>query len=617
MADNEFTTVAKGFDEIVAEVNVRVIEVQKSAPPESRSAVTKAAPAESNQVDAEDLHQAFSAFGCLEPLYDPSVLGILFEHSNSLRQNVDAYATNIDGFGHRFDPLIRLDDDEADKKIAAAISESRGGAPASKLDIAKAKAQLELDMLREKQRLEYFFEYCVRAMSFVSLRRRSRQDIEVTGNAYWEVLRNLGGDVARFVYVPAITVRLMPLDPEAIEIQERVRVSEVEFETVVSYVRFRKFVQVVEGNVVVFKELGDPRVISSRTGRVYETLAQLASEERGTRPATELIHFKIPSPRTAYGVPRWIGNLLAVVGSRQAEEVNFNYFENKSVPPLAVLVSGGRMTANSVDRVSNYIDANIRGKRNFHKILVLEAEPAAGASADSAGRMKIDIRPLTGAQHSDALFQNYDERNMDKVGQSFRLPRLLRGDIRDFNRSTADAALVFAEMQVFEPERQDFDFIINRMILPALKVRFFRFVSLAPVMRDPAQMAVIIKDLSNANVLTPDELRELASDVFNRTFRRLKAPWTKQPVALTVAGIPLDFSTEPGVQTNDPDSGVEPAPPAQAAPEGIQGRAPMPRVLRKRLEHDAHSLIAVRDAFRAIEGNEFRAYLLEMQQAAG
>jgi len=37
--------------------------------------------------------------------------------------------------------------------------------------------------------------------------------------------------------------------------------------------------------------------------------------------------------------------------------------------------------------------------------------------------MKIELRPLTNAQQTDALFQNYDERNHDKVGQSFRLPR--------------------------------------------------------------------------------------------------------------------------------------------------------------------------------------------------
>jgi capsid portal protein len=77
--------------------------------------------------------------------------------------------------------------------------------------------------------------------------------------------------------------------------------------------------------------------------------------------------------------------------------------------------------------------------------LILEAERvdsqaigAAGAGAAAQARMKIEIVPLTDSQQKDALFQAYDERNADKIGQAFRLPRLLRGDVRDFNRSTAE-----------------------------------------------------------------------------------------------------------------------------------------------------------------------------------
>ena len=57
----------------------------------------------------------------------------------------------------------------------------------------------------------------------------------------------------------------------------------------------------------------------------------------------------------------------SVLGSRQAEEVNFLYFENKSVPPLALLVSGGRLSAQSIPRIESFIENHIRGKRNFHK----------------------------------------------------------------------------------------------------------------------------------------------------------------------------------------------------------------------------------------------------------
>lgn len=69
----------------------------------------------------EELNTAFTSAGAIEPPYDPEALCLLMEHSNSLRQNVDAYATNIDGFGHRFEPAIDFDADDADDRISDAI----------------------------------------------------------------------------------------------------------------------------------------------------------------------------------------------------------------------------------------------------------------------------------------------------------------------------------------------------------------------------------------------------------------------------------------------------------------------------------------------------------------
>ena len=57
-----------------------------------------------------------------------------------------------------------------------------------------------------------------------------------------------------------------------------------------------------------------------------------------------------------------------------AEEVNYLYFENKSVPPLALLVSGGRLSESAVPRIERFIEENLKGKQGFHKILILEAE---------------------------------------------------------------------------------------------------------------------------------------------------------------------------------------------------------------------------------------------------
>ncbi len=495
----------------------------------------------------EGVGALFGISGALEPPYDPEALCLLFEHSNSLRQNVDAYATNIDGFGHRLDPAIEFDADDADRRVAECIylerltAQGRGELPADTEleptpdEIKERRRELVQLARAERARITSFFESCSFDHSFVELRRRTRQDLEVTGNAYWEVLRDAKGDVARLVYVPSYTMRLLPLDPQPVDVEESIRISPVTIERVATRQRMRRFLQIQYAQRTYFKAFGDARVVSRTNGEVFASLEELRAQRPEDGVATEILHFAVSSPRSPYGIPRWIGTLLAVLGSRQMEEVNYLYFENKSVPPLALLVSGGKLSETSIPRIERFIEENLKGKNNFHKILILEAE--GPTSANDAARAKIELRPLTEAQQHDALFQQYDERNIDKVGGAFRLPRLLRGDSRDFNRAVADAQLRFAEDQVFQPERDEFDFIINRKLLADMGVRFWRFRSQTPVTRDPERMTNMVEKLVRVGVLTPEEGRVLASDIFNREFAKLGADWTKRPITLTLAGI--------------------------------------------------------------------------------
>jgi PBSX family phage portal protein len=492
----------------------------------------------------------FASAGAITPPYDPATLCLLFEHSNSLRQNVDAYATNIDAFGYRLEPAVDLEADDASQRVADTIllerlsARDRGqlaeGTPLEPTpeEIALRTKQLGQLARVEKARLHNFFEFSCFDHSFVDLRRRTRQDLEVTGNAYWEVLRDGAGRVARLVYVPSFSVRLLPLDREPIEIIERRRVSPVTYEGVPARVRVRKLVQIQDHIRIFFKAFGDPRIVSKLTGAVFPSVEALLEKHPDDAPATEMIHFNVHSPRSPYGVPRWIGTLLSVLGSRESEEVNYLYFSNKSVPPLALLVSGGRLSEASIPRIERYVEENIKGKKNFHKILILEAEGGgAHTPANDQARARIELRPLTEAQQQDALFQNYDQRNSDKTGASFRLPRLLRGEGTDFNRSVADAQLRFAEDQVFQPERDQFDFFLNRRLLADMGVRFWRFRSQTPLARDPERMTDMVEKLVRVGVLIPEEGRTLAGDIFNREFRHINKDWTQRPLTLTLAGI--------------------------------------------------------------------------------
>jgi hypothetical protein len=178
----------------------------------------------------EDTASAFTSAGALIPPYDPETLCLLVEHSNSLRQNVDAYATNIDGNGYRFDAVIDFDAEDARSKVADAITLERLAAREARTlpegmsttpsaeEVSARFTELRQAARVERARLDAFFDFACFDHSFVDLRRRTRQDLEVTGNAFWEVLRDGKGDLARLVYVPSYTVRLLPLDREAVEV---------------------------------------------------------------------------------------------------------------------------------------------------------------------------------------------------------------------------------------------------------------------------------------------------------------------------------------------------------------------------------------------------------------
>lgn len=514
----------------------------------------------------------FSKAGAINPAYDPSVLALIYENASALRPNVDAYITNIDSFGHAFIPIIELDAEDAREKIRDALRieqarrklDPRNASDEATLLSADEPSDKEVDdrmkllgveIRTERARLHTFFENCTYDMPFSGpegLRGLTRQDIEVLGNGYWEVLRNSLGEVCQFNHIPGVSVRLMEMDDRPTEVEIERRLSMLSTEKINVRKRYRRYAQVSPGGdlniLVYFKEFGDPRVLSSKTGKFYKDLEamQREEEEKNVPPATEILAFKISSPRSPYGVPRWIGSLLSVMGTRQAEEVNFLYFENRSVPPMAILVSGGRLNDNTVARLQDYIQNNIRGKANFHKIMILEAESSDASMSQSGvtGRMKIEIKPLTDAQQKDGLFMGYDERNADKVGQSFRLPRILRGDVRDFNRSTAEASIDFAEIQVFGPIRQQFDWVVNKLIFPALGVKYHHFQSNAPTVRDPEQLSRMIALLTANNILTPAEARNLAQNVFNQAFENLNASWTQQPISVTLAEMNLEAKEE-------------------------------------------------------------------------
>lgn len=589
-------------------------EITKDASEGARAYVIDVdAPPTNAASNTEDDARIFLDYGAIQPPYDPRTMTGLFEESSALRPNVDAYKTNIEGFGHDLEPLIDLDDENVDEKIQDAImltkiADNLPNAQASTDEVDALKETLAGEMRIEKLRLSHFFDNCAGDISFIELRQRTRQDLEVTGNAYWEILRDRLGRPVQINLIPSPSMRLMRVEARWVDVIETRRVSDIALRQYAVKRRVRRYVQVLFGQFTAyFKELDDPRTISSRTGKTYPDFRTFQREEPGAAAATEVLHFRLHASTTAYGIPRWGGALLAVLGSRASEEVNVSYFDNKAVPPLALLVSGGTLAKGAAERIRTYIKDNIKGRKNYHSILVLEAEPTQGTiSSPNGARVRIDLERLSDAQSQDALFQNYESNNGEKIGNQFRLPKLLRGDMKDFNRATADAALDYAEQQIFAPERTKVDHLINRRLMPLLDARFFKFVSRGVQTKDQPELAQMLDSMTARSIITPNEARAVAETIFGKNYPKIEEEWATQPIAITLAQIAAAAK-----QTADPNpAGDEHKALNQAAANLVNLRTALEA---KRLEVAERADNAMRDAENElvvrVPHSEFNAWL--------
>jgi capsid portal protein len=500
------------------------------------------------------------------PPIEPEDLAALFEISGILRPNIEAYVTNIDSQGHHFEPAIDLNAPDADERVQDSmfVMELMDAKAADK-DLSQVKvpskeaADAKIGILRRTARLELararsFFSTCNPDGTFEDLRQLTRQDLEITGNGWWEVLRDKAGLPRTLHHLPSVEMRIGK-NPVDLVVKTLRQITDIEWELVKVRRTFRLFSKVdleTKQPRVWYKQFGDPRTISSASGKVYKDLLALKHEEgEDTKEATEVFHFALHSCSSPYGLPRWIGNLPNVLGSRELDETNLDYFLSNAVPALALLVAGGRFAKGVEEKLKEFFEEEVRGRRATHKLVVLEAETQRRPAQGPTINPRIDFVPLRNAQVQDALFQKYDERNHLKTGTSFRLPvSFSKGDVK-----LPD--LRMAEDQVFEPNRGWFDARINKFFMPALGIRFWAFVTNSLTTSDSEVIGKLALAYGKEGFLLPAEVRKIAEKVFNTNLPPVRAKWATTPMPFTLAifGMkagPAEAVREQGRQAGDP-----------------------------------------------------------------
>lgn len=514
-------------------VGVRVIGTEKSL------TLKPGATPEPSQVVGEDPFSSLSHNGLtIEPPFDLLTLTTLPEHSSELVQTIEAMETNIDSTGHRFVPRLKLSE-ATEAKLAAAV---RG----------------------EAVRLQNFFQYCT-TESFAEFRMKLRKDKETTGCCYFEVLRDSTGAICGFSHMPAYQVRLGRMEDDPILVDRKILEMQeadgsVQVKTVKQWRRFRRFVQsrfiasrglnsTVQGHKVRwYKEFGDPREYSSKTGDVIpsENVDKTPINER----ANEVIYLRLYSPRTPYGIPRYVGNLLSIFGDRASEEINYTTFRNNNIPSMALLVSNGQLTEGTVERIQSFVESQIQGSDNYSKFLIVEGEPA-DEDGEDGGHVKIELKPLTNEQHKDALFQNYSKNNQDKIRRAFRLPPIFVGRADDYTRATAEASRRLADEQVFSPERTLWDEVMNRFIFPEMGIVYHKYKSNTPNTTDNEQLVKILGGSEKTGGMTPRIARQILEEVLSAQLPEFPPGFPADvPFSLTMAAAVKNEAdpAEPGQQ---------------------------------------------------------------------
>lgn len=472
----------------------------------------------STSIDEEQENQLTGQSGVIPTPYPIEQLQEIVGKSTILEQCVEAYRRNIVGFG----------------AIPEYVEDSTVNEETP-------------EMISEWQEVENIISHFNYDQSFEDVFGDVIEDREITGNGYMEIIRDVSG-------LPREGNRLNPAHMYTTKPSDLVDVDQnIQGQIITRKRRFRKYIQDIGTKKVYYKEFGDPRIMDCRTGDYVDNLED-------EHQANEVLHLKIG--RDAYGVPRWIGQLIHMMGARMAEELNYRYFTQGRHTPMAIMLHNAELSPESEQQLQDYAK-EVEGVNQSHKFLILEAEGLEeGILDDERKNAKVEMKSLAEMLQQDALFLDYDESSRKKVQSSFRLPDIYVGRTMDFNRATADTARYITEEQVFEPERNSLEWIINHKLLPYFDIHLVRVEFNKPEISNAEEIVSVLKTGNELNALAPNDVRPILSELLGVNLEQFEGEEYDLPSNMATQGeeSALNINTlTPGEEGDNVPQNVEKA----------------------------------------------------------
>lgn len=405
----------------------------------------------------------------LSPPYDLSMLRSISGISDILKQCVEAYVTNVVGFGMG----IRYCVDDLDESEAMKSEWNLLELLLSELSFERPAKEVVEEVIRH---------------------------VEECGNGFLEVIRNGRGEV----------VGIDSIKPEYMSVTKLNKVVNDSGQDIkVRYFCFRD--PMMDSGIesgTWYKTFGDPTPLNVN--------GSVGTIGKGT--STEVIHLKIGDFQDPYGEPRWIGPLIKILGNRKADELNYRYFTQGRHIPLAILLENAQLTEASEASLQSYANGIGSEGETQHKFLVIEAEKLGPTDAifdEGKEKPAIKLEKLSDVLQKDALFLEYDKNVIEAVLSAFRLPPIYVGLSIDYNRATVETAKELTEEQVFQSLRETYCWRINSLF----REYGFQYVEVFFKTSNVVNMEdikAILDPAIQANAVAPNDLRDIVGKVLDK-----------------------------------------------------------------------------------------------------
>ena len=383
------------------------------------------------------------------PPFNQSVLLGQLLRNTRLRKAASMYARNSYGLGYEIVPKDTKDLN--DPTLSELIKE-------------------ETKMLRSK--LDNISE-----VPFQELLYQQGFDEEATGQGYVEVIRDTTYNIVELKNVPPHTV-LVSKDGMG-------------------------YVQTNQNMRVFFKKLGDEQPYNKLTGVRMKNRKRFNNKDT----ANELIMFKIYAPEsTFYGIPRWVASTQAVLGNWLCAERNVSFFDNDTVPRMAVLVSGATINKEGISNIERFFKKN-QGAENSNRVIIIQASgKSQSLGVGQELKSSLELKPLTIGINEDGEFLKYKKANDDEILEAFGIHKGFFSS-EDVNKANAEIGRKITNEQEFAPARQLREHQLNKLLLPELGADLCKIRLDWPKTLDGLDKANVDRMLSDMAAITVNEAR--------------------------------------------------------------------------------------------------------------